>query len=568
MIAFTRWPEEFAARYRQKGYWQDLPLTNLITRHADNDAVAIIDGERQISYRQFNQLVDNLACSLQRQGLKRGETALVQLGNVAEFYMTFFALLRIGVAPVNALFSHQRSELNAYAAQIKPALLIADREHALFADDSFLHAFIAEHPSLRVALLRNDGGERDLATEINRPADNFIANPTPADEVAFFQLSGGSTGTPKLIPRTHNDYDYSIRRSNEICGINAETRYLNALPAAHNYAMSSPGSLGVFLAGGRVILAADPSATLCFPLIEKHQINVASLVPPAVSLWLQAIHEWGSNAQLQSLQLLQVGGARLSATLAALLIHDMQEYFLNFWGENSAMMEKVVANIAALRDFCKQNGIPVYYTAQPKEQSDEDRALLNDMWGPGLTRSPEQQQVIAALAPDEDDTVLVKWRYSAFHRSPLEEMLKETGRDQLIITGVYAHIGCMTTATDAFMRDIKPFFVADALADFSREEHLMALKYVAGRSGRVVMTEELLPLPASKAALRELILPLLDESDEPLDDENLIDYGLDSVRMMALAARWRKVHGDIDFVMLAKNPTIDAWWALLSREVH
>ncbi len=253
---------------------------------------------------------------------------------------------------------------------------------------------------------------------------------------------------------------------------------------------------------------------------------------------------------------------------AALLIHDMQEYFLNFWGEESEMMDTVVANIAALRDFCKKNGIPVYYTAQPKEQSDEDRALLNDMWGPGLTRSPEQQRVIAALAPDDHDTVLVKWRYSAFHRSPLEQMLKETGRNQLIITGVYAHIGCMTTATDAFMRDIKPFFVADALADFSRDEHLMSLKYVAGRSGRVVMTDELLPsVPASKEALRALVLPLLDESDEPLDDDNLIDYGLDSVRMMALAARWRKVHGDIDFVMLAKNPSIDAWWALLSREV-
>ncbi|CAH6635277.1 isochorismatase [Pseudocitrobacter vendiensis] len=253
---------------------------------------------------------------------------------------------------------------------------------------------------------------------------------------------------------------------------------------------------------------------------------------------------------------------------AALLIHDMQEYFLNFWGDNSEMMETVVANIAALRDFCKKNNIPVYYTAQPKEQSDEDRALLNDMWGPGLTRSPEQQKIVAALAPDEADTVLVKWRYSAFHRSPLELMLKETGRNQLIITGVYAHIGCMTTATDAFMRDIKPFFVADALADFSREEHLMSLNYVAGRSGRVVMTDELLPsIPASKSALRTLVLPLLDESDEPMDDENLIDYGLDSVRMMALAARWRKVYGDIDFVMLAKNPTIDAWWALLSREV-
>lgn len=252
---------------------------------------------------------------------------------------------------------------------------------------------------------------------------------------------------------------------------------------------------------------------------------------------------------------------------AALLIHDMQDYFVNFWGENCPMMQQVVANIAALRDFCKQHHIPVYYTAQPKEQNDEDRALLNDMWGPGLTRSPEQQKMVAALTPDEADTVLVKWRYSAFHRSPLEQMLKETGRNQLLITGVYSHIGCMTTATDAFMRDIKPFMVADALADFSREEHLMSLKYVAGRAGRVVMTQELLPVPGSKAALRALILPLLDESDEPLDDENLIDYGLDSVRMMALAARWRKVHGDIDFVMLAKNPTIDAWWALLSREV-
>ncbi|WP_337037272.1 MULTISPECIES: isochorismatase [Pseudescherichia] len=252
---------------------------------------------------------------------------------------------------------------------------------------------------------------------------------------------------------------------------------------------------------------------------------------------------------------------------AALLIHDMQDYFINFWGENCPMMAQVVANIAALREFCKQHNIPVYYTAQPKEQSDEDRALLNDMWGPGLTRKPEEQQVIAALAPDEEDTVLVKWRYSAFHRSPLEQMLKESGRNQLLIAGVYAHIGCMTTATDAFMRDIKPFMVADALADFSRDEHLMALNYVAGRSGRVVMTEDLLPVPVSKAALRAVVLPLLDESDEPMDDENLIDYGLDSVRMMALAARWRKVYGDIDFVMLAKNPTIDAWWALLSREV-
>ncbi|MEZ3500168.1 isochorismatase family protein [Pantoea sp. KPR_PJ] len=251
---------------------------------------------------------------------------------------------------------------------------------------------------------------------------------------------------------------------------------------------------------------------------------------------------------------------------AALLIHDMQAYFLNFWGEESPLINQVVENIARLRAWCKSQGIPVFYTAQPNQQSDADRALLNDMWGPGLNKHPEQQKIVDALAPDAGDQVLTKWRYSAFVRSPLESILQEMGRDQLIITGVYAHIGCLTTATDAFMRNIQPFMVADALADFSRDEHMMALTYTAGRSGKVVMTADLMPLPLSKEALRALVLPLLEDDDVPEDDENLIDYGLDSVRMMALAARWRQVHGDIDFVSLARNPTINGWWALLSRE--
>ncbi len=340
-LPFTRWPDDFARRYREKGYWQDLPLTDILTRHTDSDALAIIDGERRLTYRQFQQSVNNLAAALQAQGIQRGETALVQLGNVAEFYITFFALLQVGVAPVNALFSHQRSELNAYATQIEPTLLIADRAHGLFAGDDFLNTFRDQHPSVRVALLRGEGLEAAIA----RPAENFIASPTPANEVAFFQLSGGSTGTPKLIPRTHNDYYYSIRRSNEICGITADTRYLNALPAAHNFAMSSPGSLGIFMAGGCVVLAHDPSATLCFPLIEQHRITVTSLVPPAVSLWLQAITEGAGNAQLASLQLLQVGGARLSATLAARIPAEMGCQLQQVFG-----MAEGLVNYTALDD--------------------------------------------------------------------------------------------------------------------------------------------------------------------------------------------------------------------------
>lgn len=375
-IPFTPWPDEFATRYREKGYWLDVPMTDILTRHAQSDAVAVIEGERSFSYRQLDQASDNLASALQAQGIQRGETALVQLGNVAEFYITFFALLKIGVAPVNALFSHQRTELNAYAVQIKPALLIADRAHALFATDQFWQDFTAEHASVRVSLFLNDSGEKSLTAAIECPADTFIATPTPADEVAFFQLSGGSTGTPKLIPRTHNDYYYSIRRSNEICGITADTRYLNALPAAHNYALSSPGSLGVLLAGGCVVLANDPSATLCFPLIEKHRVNVTSLVPPAVSLWLQAIAEGADKGQLASLRLLQVGGARLSATLAARIPEEMGCQLQQVFG-----MAEGLVNYTALDDTPER-----IFNTQGRPMCPDDEVWVADENGHPLPR--------------------------------------------------------------------------------------------------------------------------------------------------------------------------------------
>ncbi|MCL2892933.1 isochorismatase [Brenneria tiliae] len=261
----------------------------------------------------------------------------------------------------------------------------------------------------------------------------------------------------------------------------------------------------------------------------------------------------------------------LETARAALLIHDMQRYFLNFWGENSPLTARLIDNIAHLKNFCRQRGIPVFYTAQPNNQSAADRALLNDMWGPGLNNYPEQQKITDALTPEGADTVLVKWRYSAFVRTDLEQRLRDAGRDQLIICGVYAHIGCLTTANDAFMRDIKPFMVADALADFSLEEHMMALRYSAGRCARVVTTDQLVADESAaqgygKSRLRAELLPLLDEdSGEVDDDENLLDYGLDSVRIMSLAARWRQQGHDVDFVALVKSPTINHWLALLAQ---
>jgi len=184
---------------------------------------------------------------------------------------------------------------------------------------------------------------------------------------------------------------------------------------------------------------------------------------------------------------------QVAPSRAVLLIHDMQEYFLRFYAPDSALITTLLQNLVRLRQWADQHQIPVVYTAQPHVQSAEDRGLLNDMWGPGLTTAdPESQQIIAALAPRQDDTVLTKWRYSAFQRTDIAARMQAWTRDQLIIGGVYAHIGCMVTAGDAFMQDIEAFVVGDAVADFSESEHKMALHYIATRCGHVLDTHKVI----------------------------------------------------------------------------
>lgn len=260
----------------------------------------------------------------------------------------------------------------------------------------------------------------------------------------------------------------------------------------------------------------------------------------------------------------------LQAERAVLLIHDMQEYFVAFYGPGSPLVARLQANIAALCNWCRANGVPVVYTAQPAQQEAADRALLNDMWGPGLTAAdPQLQRVVPALQPQAADTVLVKWRYSAFQRSRLEQLMKGWGRDQLLICGVYAHIGCLTTALDAFMRDTQVFFVGDALADFSEAEHRMALQYVAGRCGRVLGCASVLEVrpELNYAALQARLLELIGEDAESFDaDENLMDYGLDSVQVMELVGELKQQGIALEFEDLARWPSLNGWWALIQQQ--
>ncbi|SMD25870.1 isochorismatase family protein [Kibdelosporangium aridum] len=175
---------------------------------------------------------------------------------------------------------------------------------------------------------------------------------------------------------------------------------------------------------------------------------------------------------------------------AVLLVHDMQRYFLR--PLPGPLLTQLVANIARLRDHCAALGIPVAYTAQPGGMTEQQRGLLKDFWGPGMGTDPADRDVLPELAPAPDDWLLTKWRYSAFFGGELLRLLREHERDQLIVCGVYAHVGVLATAIDAFTHDIQPFLAADALADFSAEEHRMALAYGAQRCAVVGTTGQLI----------------------------------------------------------------------------
>jgi len=177
---------------------------------------------------------------------------------------------------------------------------------------------------------------------------------------------------------------------------------------------------------------------------------------------------------------------------AVLLIHDMQRFFLRPFAAAPELRDRLIEHITLLREQCTALGIPVAYTAQPGSMTDEQRGLLKDFWGPGMRVDPADRQIVPPLLPRRDDWMFTKWRYSAFFQSDLLDRMRRHGRDQLIICGVYAHVGVLTTAVDAFTNDIRPFLVADAVADFSVEFHRMTIEYAAQRCAVVSLTDDIL----------------------------------------------------------------------------
>ncbi|MFJ7243052.1 (2,3-dihydroxybenzoyl)adenylate synthase [Kitasatospora sp. NPDC098652] len=312
---FTGWPEEFEARYRERGYRRGRTLGSLLRDRALERPThtAVVDGDRRWTYRELDDRADRLAAGLRRLGTAPRDRVLVHLPNTAEFLALSFALFRLGAIPVYALPAHRETELVHLARLSGAVAYVAPDTHLGFDHRPLARTLREQAPDLRHVLILGDAAEFTALAEVDAEPEPLPA-PDPGD-VALLLLSGGTTGVPKLIPRTHDDYVYNLTAVAELSGFDADTRYLAALPVAHNFPLACPGVLGTLHVGGTVVLSPTPSPEDAFRLIERERVTATALVPPLVLLWLEAL-DW-SGADLASLRLLQVGGARLAPDTAA-----------------------------------------------------------------------------------------------------------------------------------------------------------------------------------------------------------------------------------------------------------
>ncbi|MEU5371266.1 (2,3-dihydroxybenzoyl)adenylate synthase [Streptomyces sp. NPDC005951] len=386
--AAPTWPAEFAERYRAAGWWRGETFGEMLRQRAEGhpDRVAIVDpvaGSRW-TYADLDRRADRLAAGFLSRGIVKGDKVVVQLPNIAEFFEVVFALFRIGALPVFALPAHRESEITYFCEFTEAVAYVVAAEHGGYDYRELASKTHANVSTLRhVFVAQGDPGEFEALSEVAEEPVGY-GGPRP-DDLAFLQLSGGSTGIPKLIPRTHDDYIYSLWGSNEICAVDENSVYLCVLPAAHNFPLSSPGSLGTLYAGGRVVLCPGPSPEVAFPLIEREGVTITGLVPPLALLWTEAAP--GTAHDLSSLDVLLVGGAKFSEEAARRVRPALGCTLQQVFG-----MAEGLVNYTRLDDpvetIVTTQGRPISPDDEILVVDDEDQEVAPGETGHLLTRGP------------------------------------------------------------------------------------------------------------------------------------------------------------------------------------
>ncbi len=310
-------PPEFQKAYRDKGYWEDRALRDelrpCLERFADR--LAVIDETGRYSYGELDRLSTNLALNLVELGLRPLDRAIVQLPNVREFAVLYVALQKAGCIPIAALVAHRFAEISQFVALSGATVGVFPDAIRGFDYRDMAMRVRAEtgRPKHLIVMGEPAGDALSLHDLIERPA-SLDAGALAAIEIdptdpAVFQLSGGTTGVPKLIPRSHNDYAYNSKQAARETEVTPDSRMLIVLPIAHNLPLACPGLQGYLFNGAAVVLSTSARPADAFAMIEKHRVTHVIGVPALHIGWID--HPAVADYDLSSVRMVGSGGQRL-----------------------------------------------------------------------------------------------------------------------------------------------------------------------------------------------------------------------------------------------------------------
>jgi 2,3-dihydroxybenzoate-AMP ligase len=386
------WPEEFARRYTEAGLWEGITVSEMVERTARRqpEKVAVVHGKACTTYGELVLSAKRLANGLVSLGLQPQDRVIVQLPNNVEFVSLYLALNYIGVIPVMALRAHRHAEIRHFVrSSAAVAYFIADRVGSF--DYRPMAADIAgEFASLRHVVVAGEPGPNQTAyhtLSVDGRADDHLHDerrPDPTD-VSTMLLSGGTTSLSKLIPRTHNDYVYNVRVCAEVAGFSADTVFMAMLPLAHNYNLACPGMLGVFHAGGTLVIAGSTDAGELFATIAREQVTNVAAVVPLITTWLN--DDVARRFDVSSLKVVQNGGARLPPELRDRLRREFRCIPQEIYGTAEGLI-----NMTRLTDsddlLLESSGAPVSEWDEIAVLDDQDREVADGGQGELVTRGP------------------------------------------------------------------------------------------------------------------------------------------------------------------------------------
>jgi len=312
MTGFTPFPPDRATAYREAGYWTGRPLDQILRSAAQRwpDHPAVIDETTSLTYAELDHRADAAAAGLAALGIETGHSVLVQLPNSCQFAVALFGLLRAGALPVMCLPGHRDAELTHFL-DVSQAVGIIVGTDTGFDYRAMAERLLGRGNQLTHIIVDGDAGPHISWERLCAGGGQPPTLEPDTSGPAVLLVSGGTTGAPKLIPRTHDDYVYNATASAQLCELTSSDVYLVALPAGHNFPLACPGLLGAMTVGATVVFGTDPSPEAAFATIARHGVTVTALVPALARLWAQAC-EWEEQPPT-TLRLLQVGGAKLAA---------------------------------------------------------------------------------------------------------------------------------------------------------------------------------------------------------------------------------------------------------------